>query len=95
MTKSTKKDNVTPAVKQIKQDLRSLPQEIYDFFVKVTPIDSGNARKSTSLRNKTIHADYPYAQRLDQGWSKQAPKGMIEPTINFIERRLRQIMRKK
>mgnify|MGYP000094086606 FL=1 len=55
-------------------------------MVKSTPVDSGNARNRTRLRGDTkIVADYGYAGRLDDGWSKQAPKGFTEPTEDFIE----------
>ena len=55
-------------------------------MVKNTPVDSGNARNRTRLRGDTkIVADYGYAGRLDDGWSKQAPKGFTEPTEDFIE----------
>ena len=56
----------------------------YKTFVKNTPVRSGNARRNTRLRGNTIDADYPYAQRLEEGWSKQAPKGMTEPTIEEV-----------
>ena len=58
------------------------------FFKDHTPIDSGNARRSTQLNKTTIEANYPYAQRLDSGWSRQAPDGMTQPTIDYIEKEL-------
>lgn len=79
--------NLKKAINELKQ----LPQETYNYFVSITPIDTGNARRSTSLSGKTIHANYPYAQRLDTGWSKQAPDGMTKPTEKFVERRVKQI----
>jgi len=59
-----------------------------DFFVRQTPIRSGNARRNTSVQRlqKRIVADYPYSERLDNGWSRQAPDGMVNPTIEFIEK---------
>lgn len=57
-----------------------------DFFKKTTPIQSGNARRRTRREDQKIVADYPYAERLDQGSSRQAPDGMSEPTIEFIEK---------
>jgi len=59
-----------------------------DFFVRQTPIRSGNARRNTSVQRlqKRIVADYPYSERLDNGWSRQAPEGMVNPTIEFIEK---------
>ena len=53
-------------------------------FVKNTPVKSGNARRSTKKSTNSIDANYAYAQRLEEGWSKQAPKGMTEPTIEEV-----------
>jgi hypothetical protein len=58
----------------------------YRTFVKNTPIRSGNARRKTRLQGNTIDAAYPYAQRLEEGYSKQAPKGMTEPTIDEVRK---------
>jgi hypothetical protein len=45
----------------------------------------GNARRKTTMDSATsFTADYPYAERLDQGWSNQAPKGMVEPLLKEI-----------
>jgi len=53
---------------------------------KNTPKNKGYARTHTNLRGKnTIYSNYDYAGRLDDGWSKQAPKGFTDPTIDFIE----------
>lgn len=56
------------------------------YFKSKTPVDQGNARRNTSTSGLVINADYAYADRLDNGWSKQAPNGMSDPTIDFIER---------
>lgn len=75
--------------------LEDLPEAALDEFKKNTPIRSGNARRRTHLKKDTIVADYPYAQRLDEGYSKQRPEGMTAPTEEWIreevERRLRGI----
>lgn len=62
-----------------------LPEAAYDYFVKITPKDTGNARRQTRLAGDTIVADYPYSGRLDAGSSKQAPKGMVQPTEVWIQ----------
>jgi len=56
----------------------------YAKFVSVTPTNRGNARRNTKLQGNEIVADYPYATKLEEGHSNQAPKGMSEPTIEFI-----------
>lgn len=78
-------------LKSIKQQVDQIPQDAYDYFVSITPVDTGNARSKTQLKGKTIEGNYAYAQRLDKGWSRQAPDGMIKPTEKFIEKRVRQI----
>jgi hypothetical protein len=62
-----------------------LPKAAYKHFVEETPVKSGNARRRTTLQQTKIVADYPYSQRLDEGYSKQAPKGMVEPTEQWIQ----------
>jgi hypothetical protein len=87
---------LTPALKRIRKQLDQLPAEIYMEFVKNTPIDTGNARRSTQLiNNKKIAAKYIYAGRLEKGWSKQAPQGMVKPTKEWAKKRIKQILRKK
>jgi len=91
------------SVKISKRDMRKLQKEIdkaidvsveetYDFFKSTTPIDKGNARRNTKYRQKStkriIKGDYPYAGRLDDGYSKQAPKGMTKPSLKEMEKQL-------
>jgi hypothetical protein len=91
-----KRNLLTPALKKIRTQLQDLPAEIYMEFIKNTPIDTGNARRSTKLiNNKTIAAKYVYAGRLENGWSKQAPEGMIKPTKEWAKKRIKEILRKK
>lgn len=49
---------------------------------------SGDARLNTRLSpNKlSIDSDYPYAEALDSGSSKQAPNGFTKPTIEQLPR---------
>lgn len=71
-------------------ELGDLPNELVDealeYFVDKTPKRSGNARRNTSARGNTILADYPYAGRLDEGYSKQAPNGMSKPTLEHFQK---------
>lgn len=72
--------------------LNKIPFEAHKFFVSVTPKDTGNARKNTRLKANVISADYDYATRLNQGWSKQAPQGMIKPLKNFLRKLVKQLL---
>jgi len=73
---------------------RTLPREAYDEFRKYTTVRSGNAFRNTTLRGNTIDANYPYAQRLDDGYSQLNPQGMTEPTEKFLEKRVNDLIRK-
>ena len=97
-------NNITNMLDQIKRELKKVPQEAYDFFVKQTPKRTGNARSKTKLRGSTIQADYQYAEGLDKGrhmtsrgmrGSDQAPEGMTKPTEKFIQDRVDKIFRGK
>ena len=65
-------------------DDRVIAKEAYNVFRENTPRKSGNAYDRTRLKGNTIHADYKYATRLDEGWSKKKPDGMTKPTEQFI-----------
>lgn len=79
---------------KVTRNLDKLTKDAGDYFRSKTPEKSGNARRKTSTRGNTIRADYPYAERLDKGWSSKAREGMTKPTITFIEKWLVKLMRK-
>jgi hypothetical protein len=88
-------DQITKMTKRIERELKAYPQQAEDKYVELTPIKTGNARSRTSLRGKDkIVADYPYAHRLDEGYSKQAPKGMSEPFLNWVQKQIKHILRR-
>lgn len=86
---------MSSSLKRIQKKLAQVPKEAFKEFVSDTPIRSGNARRKTKLKGKTIVADYPYAKRLDEGYSKQSPDGMTKPTEAFIQKRVAQILKGK
>lgn len=71
-------------------ELQDLPQEAMKKALPVTksntPIREGNARRRTKLSSDklTINSNYSYASRLDDGWSRQSPRGFTKPTINAL-----------
>jgi hypothetical protein len=80
--------------------LEGLPQsameQTFPFLKKSTPKRSGNARSKTKYNRSQdkIESNYPYAGRLDEGWSKQAPKGFTTPSIGFLERAVNKLVGK-
>lgn len=87
-------NRITPSINRMLRQSRGIAEQAYRVWLDNTPSKDGNARKNTRLTGNTIHADYPYAQRLDEGWSKQSPDGMSRPTSRFLSETLRRILRK-
>lgn len=88
-------DDITRELTSIEKKLAAYPQEAHDKFVELTPIRSGNARRHTQLKNNNrIEANYPYKERLDQGSSRQAPKGMTDPFLKWANAKIKSIFRK-
>jgi hypothetical protein len=88
------RDNISPSLVKIQKSIESMPQEAYAVWRSSTPIRSGNARRRTRLRGNTIEARYPYASALDSGTSRQAPKGMSEPTEQYLDQKYKNKIRK-
>ena len=97
-------NTITTSLKRIQKKLNNVPKEAYQEFVKNTPEKTGNAKRNTKLKGKTIQANYAYAQVLDKGrhmtnrgmrGSERAPEGMTKPTEEFIKKRIGQILRGK
>lgn len=88
-------DGITPVLKGMQRELNKYPQDAEREFKALTPIDTGHARRNTRLvKNDTIEANYPYAQPLDQGHSRQAPQGMTKPFEKWVRGKLKQIFGK-
>lgn len=92
--------NIRARTQQQQLALRRLPRELEKVVKELTPIDSGNARRNTYLAQNTtgnakIRSHYPYAVRLDTGWSKQAPRGFTQPALEWLRKRIRQIFGRK
>jgi hypothetical protein len=69
--------------KQLTDD--NLAKEGFRYFRSITPIRTGNARRNTFRNGNEIEANYPYARRLDEGYSAQARDGMTQPTIAHMQ----------
>lgn len=72
------------------EELQEMPEDAMKKALPVTksntPIRGGNARRNTKLSSNglTINSNYGYAGPLDDGYSKQSPKGFTEPTIKSL-----------
>jgi len=68
--------------------------EVFEVAAKRnTPIRSGNARRNWQRRSSdtgfAVENRVPYIERLEQGSSKQAPRGIVRPTLRETRRKLK------
>tara|TARA_R110002153_G_C13257517_1_gene492144 strand:+ start:966 stop:1286 length:321 start_codon:yes stop_codon:yes gene_type:complete len=86
-------------IKDLFDQLEEMPAETiqagYKVYKDSTPVDTTYAKNHTfvktsskpSAKGNQIQAKYPYADRLDNGWSKtQAPDGMSKGAIDEMDR---------
>lgn len=76
--------------------INDMARDIYLEIIKTTPKRSGRASRSWTKPEKVRPEDYngiittsnlPYVPRLEEGYSRQAPDGFIQPSIDKITRR--------
>ena len=65
-----------------------LCEDVLSFLEEITPVDTGLCRDSWEMQISDTDAvftnDTEYASYLDEGWSKQAPQGMIQPLLRIL-----------
>ena len=73
----------------IKKLVARLADEVYTDARQNTPVRSGRARKAwtetVSRNNFVVKNQVPYIGRLEAGASRQAPKGIIGPTLTQVK----------
>jgi hypothetical protein len=66
-----------------------LADEVFVDIRANTPIKTGNARRNWTKKvtndNFVVENKVPYIERLEAGASRQAPKGIIGPTLDQIK----------
>ena len=71
--------------------ISTVAQDILVVARSKTPIDKGQARRGwrleSSFRQKNIVNRVPHIDALENGHSKQAPNGILGPTVREISRR--------
>lgn len=73
--------------------VESVMKDTQTFASKNTPKRSGAASRAWKTQGTgtetAVANDKPYIQRLDAGYSRQAPGGILKPTIKEIKRKYR------
>jgi hypothetical protein len=83
----------TKLKKKLQGVIDEMTRDLTEEIRKTTPIDTGKARRgwrrTMTPKGASIHNSVDYVSHLENGSSRQAPKGMIQPAINKIEANLR------
>lgn len=86
-------------IKELQKTKKTVMPKAHVDFVRNTPVQTGNAKNKTILQNLVIYANYPYAAILNAGrlgkrGSKQAPKGMVQPTYLKLKQYILEFVRR-
>lgn len=72
--------------------VKDLAEEVFVDARQNTPYKTGNARKNWTKKvtpdSFVVENRVPYIERLEAGASKQAPKGIIGPTLSQVKGKL-------
>lgn len=68
--------------KDIEKVIDKFTNNLQTNLKKETPKLTGRASRGWNKKGKdTVENKVPYINRLDQGWSKQKPKGFVKQTV--------------
>lgn len=84
-------NNIGRRAAQLQKEFGNIKRGAHKVFKEKTPIDTGNARSKTELKGNEIQGNYPYSVRLQNGYSRQAPDGMRDDTIDWIREYLKRL----
>ena len=89
MIKTSIKTRGLPLSKTIDRALRKMRNDLHDDLVEFTPVDTGRAQRKWRKTAKGSKNTAEYIVPLEEGHSKQAPRGITEPAINKLIRRVK------
>lgn len=77
--------------KEVEEQINTVAELYHEEAQRSTPIKSGRARrawnKDVQRQGFTVENNVPYIGRLEEGYSKQAPRGITGPTLRRANRR--------
>lgn len=71
------------------EDFLDVCEQTFDYIQEISPVDTGYFESQWEMDFNFPECDFinntDYASYLDDGWSKQAPNGITQPAIRFIQ----------
>lgn len=79
------KSDVANLRRELNAEVKKVMADAFNIAKDNTPVRTGNAKKNWKKKPKQIYNRVPYIERLEAGASRQAPKGIIGPTLTQIK----------
>jgi hypothetical protein len=84
--------SLRPQLKRLEEkQARLLANDIFRGVKDLTPVDTGKAKRGWRLLRRRfgfiINNSVKYVPYLERGHSKQAPRGMVKPTLERLRAR--------
>jgi hypothetical protein len=77
--------SVTVELGDVPDDVASLVMDdLFNLIVDATPVRTGFAQSHWKMADNVISNDCDYISFLEDGWSDQAPDGMIGPALEQL-----------
>jgi len=90
MIKVSVKGNLGDSIrKRLDRGIEAMSEDLKGYLKDETPVDTGYAKSRWRKRRDSISNDADYIEALEDGWSNQAPKGMVKPAINKLRNKWR------
>ena len=91
---------IASLTKETAQAVRLVSKDLLESLKKFTPVKTGRAQRGWKERKKgkfsyVIENRVPYINRLDEGYSKQRPKGVSRPALREVIAKPRTIRSKR
>lgn len=87
---STQQADISGFNRQIDQLFARLKKQVTTIARDKTPVRSGRARAGWKSRDTRqgfeVKNTVPYIEQLEKGRSKQAPRGILKPTVRSVNR---------
>lgn len=74
---------------KILKGIDRMEEDLHRDLIAGTPVDTGRARKGWRRTAEGSENMVPYIKPLDEGHSKQAPNGIIQPALNKLRQRFK------
>lgn len=72
---------------KILKGIERMEEDLHRDLISGTPVDTGRARKGWRRTDEGSENSVPYINALDDGHSKQAPNGIVQPALNKLRQR--------